>query len=106
MLLPSSLCGHLPSFTAGCLQMTQQARDRSARWESMFAACSELGAGDAPVSIVNFVFAPPQVVIEAGQSVTWINDYGTSHGVAIADVSSGTDPLLPGATFSRHFVNE
>jgi len=71
----------------------------------MFAACSDLGTSDASLSTANFVFAPPHVVIEAGQSATWINDYGASHGVVIADVSDGTDPL-PSATFSRHFDNE
>jgi YVTN family beta-propeller protein len=59
--------------------------------------------GGARVSIANFAFAPQQIVIEAGQSVTWTNDDGAPHGLAYNDGGMGTDLLLPGASFSRRF---
>ena len=60
-------------------------------------------ASGARVSIANFAFAPQQIVIEAGQSVTWTNDDGAPHGLSYADGGKGTDLLLPGASFSRRF---
>lgn len=57
----------------------------------------------AKVSIVNFAFAPAEITINAGESVTWSNDDGAPHGLAYHDGAKGTDLLLPGATFSRRF---
>lgn len=56
----------------------------------------------ANVSIANFAFAPAEVVIEAGQSVSWSNDNGAPHGLAFRDGVPGTDLLLPGARFMRN----
>jgi len=69
------------------------------------SAVTTSGASGARVSIANFAFAPQQIAIEAGQSVTWTNDDGAPHGLAYTDGSTGTDLLLPGATFSRRFDN-
>jgi YVTN family beta-propeller protein len=60
-------------------------------------------AAGAAVSIANFVFAPLQIAVAAGQSVTWTNDDGAPHGLAFKDGARGTDSLLPGAKFSRVF---
>ena len=57
----------------------------------------------ANVSIANFAFVPAEVVIEAGQSVSWSNDDGAPHGLAFRDAVPGTDLLLPGARFRRRF---
>jgi len=67
------------------------------------AAATTGGAGGARVSIANFTFAPQQIVIEAGQSVTWTNDDGAPHGLSYADGGKGANLLLPGASFIRRF---
>ena len=64
------------------------------------AAAEQSGAR---VSIANFAFAPTEVVIEAGQSVAWINADGAPHGLAFRDGGAGTDLLLPGERFTRRF---
>jgi plastocyanin len=55
------------------------------------------------VSIANFAFAPEQITIAPGESVTWTNDDGAPHGLEFHDDAPGTDLLLPGASFSRRF---
>ena len=60
-------------------------------------------ASNARVSIVNFAFAPPEIVVAPGQSVTWTNNDGAPHGLAYKDGAKGADLLLPGATFSRTY---
>ena len=61
-------------------------------------------AGDgARVSIVNFEFTPGEVTIAPGDTVTWTNDDGAPHGLEYRDGAPGTNPLLPGASFSRRF---
>lgn len=57
----------------------------------------------ATVSIANFVFAPAQITIGAGENVTWTNDDGAPHGLAFRDGAAGISLLLPGASFSRRF---
>jgi plastocyanin len=57
----------------------------------------------AKVSIVNFAFTPPEIMIAPGESVTWTNDDGAPHGLEYSDGAPGTDLLLPGASFSRRF---
>ncbi len=59
--------------------------------------------GSARVAIRNFAFAPSDLVIDAGQSVTWTNDDGAPHGLVFADAGPGTELLLPGQSFSRRF---
>jgi plastocyanin len=60
-------------------------------------------AKEAKVSIVNFAFTPAEITIAPGESVTWSNDDGAPHGLEYHDGVPGTDPLLPGASFSRRF---
>jgi len=55
------------------------------------------------VSIVNFAFVSAEVTIAPGESVTWTNDDGAPHGLEFHDGGTGTDLLLPGASFSRRF---
>src|SRR5262245_48279838 len=57
----------------------------------------------AKVSIVNFAFAPAEITIAPGDSVSWVNDDGAPHGLEYDDGAKGTDLLLPGASFSRRF---
>jgi plastocyanin len=55
------------------------------------------------VSIANFSFAPAEVTIAPGESITWTNDDGAPHGLEFHDGAPGTDLLLPRASFSRRF---
>jgi plastocyanin len=55
------------------------------------------------VSIANFAFAPAEITIAPGESVTWTNDDGAPHGLEYNDGAPGTDVLLPGASFTRRF---
>ncbi len=60
-------------------------------------------ASGAAVSIANFAFAPADVTISPGTTVTWSNDDGAPHGLAYKDGAKGTDVLLPGQKFSRTY---
>jgi|SRR5689334_21092503 len=61
------------------------------------------GEGGAKVSIADFAFAPEEITIAAGESVTWINNDGAPHGLEYRDGAPGINPLLPGASFTRRF---
>ena len=61
------------------------------------------GHSGARVSIANFAFAPAELIIDAGQSVTWSNDDAAPHGLSYSDGTPGTLLLLPGASFTRRF---
>jgi plastocyanin len=57
----------------------------------------------AKVSIANFAFAPAEITIAPGESITWTNDDGAPHELEFDDATPGSDLLLPGARFSRRF---
>ena len=73
------------------------------------AVCAQIAHAATPakegakVSIANFAFAPAEITIAPGESVTWTNDDGAPHGLEYNDGAKGTDLLLPGASFSRRF---
>jgi YVTN family beta-propeller protein len=60
-------------------------------------------AGPATISIANFAFAPSELTIAAGDTVTWSNDDSAPHGLAYKDGAPGANLLLPGAKFARAF---
>lgn len=64
------------------------------------AGAAESGAR---VSIDMFAFTPETITINAGDSVTWTNDDGSTHGVKYGDGAPGNDYMQPGAAFSRRF---
>jgi YVTN family beta-propeller protein len=61
------------------------------------------GMAAAHVSIANFAFAPGDVLVGPGSTVTWSNDDGSPHALAFADGRSPSDLLLPGQQHSRAF---
>jgi plastocyanin len=75
----------------------------------VLAACAHIAQAattteaGAKVSIANFAFTPGEITITPGESVTWTNDDGAPHGLEFRDGATGTDLLLPGASFSRRF---
>ena len=56
------------------------------------------------VSITNFVFAPAQITVGVGQSVTWTNNDGAPHGLKFDDGAQGMELMLPGQTFTRSYA--
>jgi YVTN family beta-propeller protein len=67
------------------------------------AAAGGATSSAAKVSIANFAFAPAEIAVSAGTTVTWSNDDAAPHGLAYNDGAKGTDLLLPGATFNRTY---
>jgi plastocyanin len=67
------------------------------------ARAADAAEGGAKVSIANFDFAPGEITIAPGESVTWTNDDGSPHGVKYGDGAPGNDYMLPGAAFTRRF---
>ena len=52
----------------------------------------------------DYYFAPSDVTISVGDTVTWTNSSGEAHTVTGDDGSWGTDDLEPGQSFSRTFT--
>jgi YVTN family beta-propeller protein len=61
------------------------------------------GTSAARVSIAKFAFAPADVEIWPGQSVTWSNDDAAPHGLTFGDGTTGTELMLPGDRFTRTY---
>jgi plastocyanin len=58
-------------------------------------------AGGNKVTIQNFAFSPPELVIKTGTTVTWTNEDSAAHTIASASFNS---PILnTGETFSFRF---
>ncbi len=57
----------------------------------------------ATVTIKDFLFDPPAVLIKAGQSVTWTNEGPSTHTVTADDGSFDSGDLSTGQTFSHTF---
>jgi len=66
-------------------------------------AAAKAASSNPAVSIANFAFAPADLTVAAGTTVTWNNDDGAPHGLAYKDGAKGTDVLLPGQNFTRTF---
>ena len=54
------------------------------------------------VNIANFAFAPADVTVKVGQTVTWTNNDQMAHTVTGSTFDSGQ--IAPGATFSFTFA--
>ena len=54
------------------------------------------------VYVVDYGFSPAQLVIHAGQSVTWVNQGADGHDITGSDWHSG--PLTPQEAYTRVFV--
>jgi plastocyanin len=55
------------------------------------------------VAIADFAFAPAQLTVAAGTTVTWTNSDGFAHTVDAADDTFVSEALDQGATFSHTF---
>ena len=67
------------------------------------AAGGAAPAGAQAVSIVNFAFAPVDLSVKAGTTVTWTNNDTAAHTVAASDKSFTSGNLAKGATFQFMF---
>ena len=56
------------------------------------------------VSIANFAFAPANLTIAAGDTVTWTNNDQTAHTSTSDNGAWDSGPLQPGASFSHTFT--
>jgi amicyanin len=54
------------------------------------------------ITISGFTFAPATLKVNAGETVTWINDDGAPHSVAIKD-GMASDTLMPTKSYSVKF---
>lgn len=58
---------------------------------------------EATISINNFSFSPPLIMIYPGQNIVWNNDDSSTHAVAFTDGSKGSETIFPGKSYSRKF---
>ena len=68
------------------------------------AAGGSAPAGAQVVTIVNFAFAPMDLRVKAGTTVTWTNNDSAAHTVAATDKSFTSGNLAKGATFQFMFA--
>jgi plastocyanin len=61
------------------------------------------GSGDQVASIIDFAFAPGEVQVAAGSTVTWQNDGEAPHTVTAGDGSFDSGFLAAGGRWSRRF---
>jgi plastocyanin len=66
-------------------------------------AASPSAGGSASVAITDVAFAPPELSIAAGTTVTWTNADGTPHTATAEDGSFDTGRIAPGASASQTF---
>jgi plastocyanin/predicted lipoprotein with Yx(FWY)xxD motif len=68
------------------------------------AASSPAATGGASAKIANFAFAPVDITVTVGETVTWTNADSPSHTVTADDGSFDSGGIAPGATFSQSFT--
>jgi plastocyanin len=60
-------------------------------------------SADAPVDVVNFGYAPREIHIAPGQTVTWTNDDAIQHTITADDGSFDSGMLDQGTAFTQEF---
>ena len=73
-----------------------------AYWADHYETEAE-ASGPAAVAIADFAFAPPDLSVPAGTTVTWTNNDPLGHSVVAGDDSFASDDLGDGATFEFTF---
>jgi plastocyanin len=77
-------------------------RASAAALVGLLLAAGPAGAAIHEVVIRNFAFEPPELTIEAGDSVRWTVVSGT-HSVTAKDHAFDSDELAAGTSFERRF---
>lgn len=61
-------------------------------------------AADHEIVIADYRFTPPEITIQTGDTVTWINqEKRTSHSILFTASGEESDRLFPGEHWSRTF---
>jgi YVTN family beta-propeller protein len=55
------------------------------------------------ISMNNFAFSPPLLLIYPGQTVVWNNNDSVDHAVAFTEGATGSQTISPGQSYSRKF---
>jgi YVTN family beta-propeller protein len=54
------------------------------------------------ITISGFAFKPATLEVSAGETVTWVNDDGGPHSIAVMN-GRASDPVMPGSSYSANF---
>jgi YVTN family beta-propeller protein len=67
-------------------------------------AGTQQGSSTGRVTISSFAFAPALLTLKTGERVTWFNDDGAPHRVAL-NIGAASETLMPGQSYSLGFNN-
>jgi len=73
---------------------------------TMVASTAPVPAGNVPVNIAGFTFAPGGITVAPGKTVTWVNGDDSPHQITVADTKHRTEFLLKGQAASITFTDE
>ena len=65
-------------------------------------AVAQRQSSNRRVTISGFAFRPALLEVAAGETVTWVNDDGAPHGVAVTN-REASDTVMPGSSYSAIF---
>jgi YVTN family beta-propeller protein len=65
-------------------------------------AAAQPRSSNRRVTIAGFAFTPSLLQVSAGETVTWFNDDGAPHTVAVKN-GSASDTVMPGSSYSANF---
>jgi YVTN family beta-propeller protein len=65
-------------------------------------AAAQPRSSNRQVTIAGFAFTPAVLQVSAGESVTWVNDDGAPHSVALKN-GMASDTVMPGSSYSANF---
>jgi YVTN family beta-propeller protein len=66
------------------------------------SAAAQRRSSNRRITINDFAFLPPALEVTTGDTVTWLNQDGAPHGVAVKH-GPASDTLMPGSTYSARF---
>lgn len=73
------------------------------RWARVFRPSGDGEGAGADVTIRDFAFGPAEVVVPAGETVTWMNADSVVHTVVSDDGAFDSGPIQPGEGYARRF---
>lgn len=111
MMQPQDQQMQAPAPTAPAAQYAKEApaptapADQYAAAPSTTPAAAQQQGRGTTVSIQDFFFAPAQMTVQPGTTVTWVNNGPAPHTVTADDGSFDSETLQPGQSFSFTFAN-
>jgi plastocyanin len=91
-----------PAATAAAT--TAAATTAAASGSTAAGACAQGANGTQKVSIAGFAFAPPDLAVKVGDSVTWTNNDNTAHTATADDGSFDCGTIAAGQSFTFTFT--